>query len=223
MAKILFIEDDQGFSKMVKDWLEDEQYVVDCVFEAADAIELLKSHQFDLILLDWNLPEGDGVEICRNFREQGGLTPILIITGKDRIEDKETGLDAGADDYLSKPIHLKELSARIRALLRRPRKIADEVISAKHLKLNTKTREVFVSDKKVELLPKEYAVLEFLMKNPNHVYSAEDLLDRVWQYDSESAPEVVRTNIMRLRKKIDGKSKDSSIKTIYGVGYKFEV
>ena len=217
MAKILFIEDDRGFSKMVKDWLEDEQYVVDCAYDAENAVELLKNYTFDLILLDWSLPEGDGVEICKGFRKQGGLTPILIITGKQRIEDKEAGLDAGADDYLSKPIHLKELSARIRALLRRPRKMADEIIEADDLKLNTRTREVSVSREKIELLPKEYAVLEFLMKNPNQVFSAEDLLDRVWKYDSETAPEVVRTNIMRLRKKIGIKSKDCAIKTVYGV------
>lgn len=222
MAKILVVDDDASTRDVVDDWLNHELHVVDAVADGKTALEFLTSYSYDIIVLDWGLPDVDGVSVLKKFRSLGGTTPVLMLTGKGEIEEKEQGLDSGADDYLTKPFDVKELSARIRALLRRAPLTKDNVLSMRDLTLNCTTRDVQRHGKPLKLFPKEFAVLEFLMRNPNQVFSSDALLERVWTADSEAGPETVRTCIRRLRKEIDVEGEDSLIETLHGVGYRFK-
>ncbi len=219
MAKILLVEDDQAFAGVVTDWLTNENHIVETCYDGTSALELLKSFGFDLLILDWQLPGLSGVELCKAYRALNGLSPVIMLTGLGDITDKTTGFDSGADDYVTKPCDLREISARIRALLRRPAKFDGEVLKVAHLSLNSDSRVVEVAGKKVELLPKEVALLEFFMRHPDRVFNQDAILAHVWTSESDVGPETVRTWIKRLRKKIDVDDK-SLIQTIYGVGYK---
>jgi two-component system, OmpR family, response regulator len=179
-------------------------------------------NQYDVIVLDWDLPGATGVEICTSFRAKGGNTPIIMLTGKSTLRDKEEGLDSGADDYLTKPFHIKELSARIRALLRRPLSVTGNTLKVGDITLCPISYKVTKAEQEVQLLPREFALLEFLMRHPGQVFGAEALLDRVWNSDSEASPDALRTCMKRLRKKIESPEGDSIIKTVHGVGYKLE-
>lgn len=224
MAKILIVEDDQELAGVLQDWLVSEHHVVDTVDNGAEADQMLRHYAFDLLVLDWDLPGMPGVQVCKNFRTRGGLTPILMLTGKSEIKDKTVGLDAGADDYLTKPFHPDELSARVRALLRRPAPVsATNELKAGDLLLEPNTYRVTRAGKELRLLPKEFALLEFLMRHPNVVFSADALIDRVWSSESDASPDTVRTNIKRLRQKIDIEGERPMILTVHGVGYKLDV
>ncbi len=220
MAKILIVEDDLDLRQIVEDWLKHDHHLIETATKGDEAIELIGIYSYDLIILDWQLPVYDGIQILKKFRQNGGKTPVLMLTGQDLAEQIEQGLDSGADDYLTKPFHMKELSARIRALLRRPVSVTDNVLRAAGIDLNPRTFAVTKCGADIRLLPKEFALLEFLMRHPNQVFSAEALLDRVWHSENDAAPETVRTCIKRLRKKIDGESEESVIQTLHGVGYK---
>src|SRR5262249_466480 len=159
--------------------------------------------KYDMVVLDVNLPKLSGLDVCKQFRESGGSTPILMLTGKDAIDDKERGLDAGADDYLTKPFHLKELSASVRALLRRPNTFTGDVLRSGDLILETSTFRVSRDGEDIQLSQQEFALLEFLMRNANQVFSPEALLDRVWKSSSDVSPAAIRTHIKMLRKKLD--------------------
>lgn len=223
MPKILVVEDDLDLRSIVEDWLRHEHHLVETATKGDEAMELIGIYPYDLIILDWNLPVMSGIQILKKFRQDGGKTPVLMLTGQDLTENIETGLDSGADDYLTKPFHMKELSARIRALLRRPQAVTDNVLRAGDLTLNPRTFAVTKDGADIRLLPKEFALLEFMMRHPNQVFSAEALLDRVWRSENDAAPETVRTCIKRLRRKIDGESENSLIQTLHGVGYKLHV
>lgn len=220
MAKILIVEDDLDLRQIVEDWLKHDHHLIETATKGDEAMELIGIFSYDLIILDWQLPVYDGIQILKKFRQNGGKTPVLMLTGQDLAEQIEQGLDSGADDYLTKPFHMKELSARIRALLRRPVSVTDNVLRAAGINLNPRTFAVTKDGTDIRLLPKEFALLEFLMRHPNQVFSAEALLDRVWHSENDAAPETVRTCIKRLRKKIDGESEESVIQTLHGVGYK---
>lgn len=220
MAKILIVEDDLDLRQIVEDWLKHDHHLIETATKGDEAMELIGIYSYDLIILDWQLPVYDGIQILKKFRQNGGKTPVLMLTGQDLAEQIEQGLDSGADDYLTKPFHMKELSARIRALLRRPVSVTDTVLRAAGINLNPRTFAVTKDGTDIRLLPKEFALLEFLMRHPNQVFSAEALLDRVWHSETDAAPETVRTCIKRLRKKIDGESEESVIQTLHGVGYK---
>ncbi len=220
MPKILVVEDDLDLRSIVEDWLKHEHHLVEVASKGDEAMELIGIYPYDLIILDWQLPNMSGIEILKKYRQKGGKTPVLMLTGQDQTDHIETGLDSGADDYLTKPFHMKELSARIRALLRRPQTVTENVLRAGELCLNPRTFAVTKGGAEIRLLPKEFALLEFLMRHPNQVFSADALLDRVWRSENDAAPETVRTCIKRLRRKIDGESDDSLIQTLHGVGYK---
>ncbi len=222
MAKILVVEDDLDLCEMTVEWLGFEHHTVEAVHNGRQGYEHLQSYAYDLVILDWDLPEMAGIEICSKYRLSGGSTPIIMLTGKGAIKEKETGLDAGADDYLTKPFHMKELSARIRALLRRPQALTTNVLKAGDISLEPSTYHVTKGGIEIGLLPKEFAMLEFLMRHPGQVFSAEALLDRVWKADSDASPDAIRTCLKRLRKKIDGADGTSVIRTVHGVGYKLE-
>ncbi|MBS1998349.1 MAG: response regulator transcription factor [Cyanobacteria bacterium SZAS LIN-2] len=182
----------------------------------------MTAFQYDLAVLDWGLPGKLGVDICRDYRARGGKTPILMLTGKGEIESKLEGFDSGADDYLAKPFNLRELLARVKALLRRPEGVQSDVIHVRGYELNTKLGKVMVHGREVALLAKEMALLEFLMRHQDRIFNVDDLLDRVWQSDSESSEDAVRQCVTRLRKKIDVEGQPSLITTVKGMGYKID-
>lgn len=223
MAKILVIEDDHRLARVVEDWLNEDGYKVDLVDNGKDAQERLSSHSYDLLIVDWGLPDTTGISICKQYRENGGSAAILMLTGKGAVTDKEEGFDAGADDYLTKPFHPRELSARLRALLRRPRELQENILHAGDLTLDPQGCRVTKAGKEIQLLPKEFALLEFLMRHPNQVFAADALLDKVWSKESENSPDTVRVHITKLRSKIDTEGEPSMIKTLHRIGYKLEV
>jgi DNA-binding response OmpR family regulator len=223
MAKILLAEDDTQLAALVEDWLKSEHHVVDHVETGTDAVDLLNASRFDLLILDWNIPGVSGVEVCNEYRNQGGTSPVLMLTGRDKIEDKEEGLDAGADDYLTKPFHLRELSARIRALLRRPPDMASNVIEHGRLVLDISACRLLKDGQPIELFPKELALLEFLMRHPNKVFSIEALQERVWSADSEASPETIRVHIARLRSKIEKEGEKQLLRTVHRQGYMLDL
>ena len=225
MAKILIAEDDLDLAGMVEDWLHREQYTVELVANGSDANDRLRFYSYDLVVLDWDMPKMTGIEVLKEFRSRGGTTPVIMLTGKDTLADKERGLDTGADDYLPKPFEPRELSARIRALIRRSTSQyqTSNILSVKDLSLDLVSHEVTRDGEKLGLLPKEFALLEFFMRHPNEVYSLEALLERIWISESDSSPDAVRTCIQRLRKKIDVEGKPSYINTKHRVGYIFEL
>jgi DNA-binding response OmpR family regulator len=220
MAKILVVEDDQELSFAVENWLILEDHVVEVLGNGKEAAERLKFYKYDLLVLDWELPGLSGIEVLNGYRESGGAMPVLMLTGKGEIQDKELGLDAGADDYLTKPFHMKELSARIRALLRRPPTMPANLMKADYLTIDPKAHRVFRGDEEVHLHPKEFAILEFLVRHPQQVFSAEALMDHVWSSYSDASPTNIRAYIAKLRAKIDIEGKRSVIVTVHGVGYK---
>lgn len=222
MAKILIVEDDLDIATIVSRWLKHENHLVETSKDGEDAQMKLKLNQYDLIILDWMLPKITGVDLCKKFRANGGTTPILLLTAKSTIENKETGLDSGADDYLTKPFDLKELSARVRALMRRAGSLVNKTIKIGDISLDASEHQVLVADKQVSLNPKEFALLEFLMRHPGQIFSGEALLSRVWQSDAQASSDTVRAHIKNLRKKIDLPGKASPISTVHGLGYKFD-
>lgn len=223
MSKILLVEDELDLSNQIRDWLIREHYIVEAVENGDTAYHHLRVAKFDVIILDWQLPGMSGLEVCKKYRSTGGKTPVLMLTARSTVDDKEEGLDAGADDYLCKPFHLKELSARVRALLRRAS--SGQPASTLHLKdisLDPSARRVCKGEKEVKLEPKEFALLEFLMRNRNIVFSADALLDRVWESDTSVSPDSIRTYIKGLRKKLDTNGEPSIITTVHGLGYRLE-
>lgn len=222
MAKILLVEDDRNLAGTVQEWLEFEHYLVEWVETGTDALDMMKSYKYDVIVLDLTIPKMDGIEVCKHYRAQGGQSPVLMLTGRGTVPDKEVGFDAGADDYLTKPFHLKELSARIRALLRRPNSLAGEVLEAGNIALDITAHKVTKAGEEIHLPRMEFALLEFLMRHRGQVFSAEALLDRVWTADSDKSPETIRTSVKKLRSKIDTKGEPSLIRNVHGVGYKLE-
>ncbi len=220
--KILLVEDDTTLANVVRDWLVAKNNEVDHLTNGAEALEWLTRQHYSVAILDWELPELSGVEVCRRFRSGGGTIPILMLTGRKGTDDIVDGLEAGADDYLSKPFELPELFARIRALLRRPTSITSSTISAGSLELDPKTGKVSKGQEEIVLSRKEFAVLQYLMTNPGRIYSAEALLDRIWPTEAETSAETVRCHITRLRAKLASVGEESLIKTVYGMGYKLE-
>ncbi len=222
MTKILLVEDEKELADVVMDCLKAQNYMVDHVANGTEALDRLKFFDYDLIVLDWQLPGLSGIQVCSNFRSRGGTTPVLMLTGKRTVDDKEEGLDAGADDYLTKPFQPRELNARLRALLRRPAGVVSKTLKARDLELDPTTHKVTKGGIEVALLPKEFALLEFLMRHPNQVFSGDALIDRVWSTESDATATAVRINVNRLRKKIDTESEPSLIGTVHGIGYRFD-
>lgn len=221
MAKLLLIEDDDGLAESVSDWLRSQQYVVDVVDTGTEGWDRLRLYHYDAAIVDWQLPGMSGVEICREYRNSGGMTPILMLTGKGEISEKETGLDAGADDYLTKPFDVKELAARLRALLRRPPTAKPSIIKVRDIELDPITAKVTKGGVTIDLPKREFALLEFFMRHPNQIFSAEALLDRVWSSESEATVDALKSCIKRLRKKLEGDDSEM-LKNVHGVGYKLE-
>jgi len=223
MAKILLVEDNESLAEAVAEALATRGYIVEHVADGNEALDRLKLCYYDLAILDWMLPGLTGVEVCTRYRAEGGKVLILMLTAKDRVSEKEHAFDSGADEYLVKPFETRELLARVKALLRRPHAIAENILDADYLRMNLNERSVSKQGEKVELTPAEYALLELLMRNPGRIFTFAELLDRVFDTDDMASDEAVRQRVLRLRKKIDVSERESLIKTVKGLGYKLEI
>lgn len=199
-----------------------ERHSIEHISDGQTGLDYLQYGKYDLAILDWTLPGKTGLDICKQHRADGGTTPVIMLTAKGAENDKELGLDSGADDYLTKPFSVKELSARIRALLRRPHNTLANILEIKDLSLDNVKHTVTKTGKDIQLLPKEFTLLEFFMRHPDEIFSSEALLDRIWHSDSEATPDAVRTCLKRLRRKIDGDlgENHSYIQTVPKLGYK---
>ena len=218
--KILVVEDNKSLAENLKQGLMQEGYAVDVIEEgpAAERRIIINRDEYDLIILDRMLPGKDGVLICNFWRENGIVVPILMLTALSTTDDKVVGLDAGADDYLSKPFALKELLSRVHALLRRPKQSFPDIITCRDISINTTSRNVTYRDKPVSLTLKEFMVLEYLMRNVNKVITRDELYSHAWDFADSSFSNTVDVHIKNLRRKIHDDSK--IIQTIRGVGYK---
>lgn len=223
MAKILLVEDDKSLSGEVKNWLnKQEHYTVDQAFSAKDAMLFLETYTYDIIVLDWELPDGAGIDILRTFRTNGGKTPVLMLTGRDSVVDKTTGLDTGSDDYLTKPFQPEELSARLRALIRRfTQNRPNDAVQFGNVVVDAVTRKVEVDSQEVKFQPSEFDLLYFLCTNPDRVFPVTQLLNRAWP-DSERATEAsLRVCVSRIRQKIKDAEEVPIIENLPGQGYRF--
>ena len=219
MAKIFLVDDNVALAKQIKAWLELSSNIVDVAINGEDALECLRYGHYDLVILDWELPGMSGVEVCRRYREDGGKTPIMMLSGKREVDEKTLALDMGADDYMVKDAHPKELEARVRALLRRPVEIKTDVLTCGDLELNLATHKVLKAGEEVKLLPKEFALLEFFMRNQKKAFLPETLLDRVWSSDQANMPDTVKVTVYRLRTKLNKIGKPVELRTVPGAGY----
>jgi DNA-binding response OmpR family regulator len=218
--RILLIEDNRRLSDSLKATLIEDGYAVDAAYDGVEGEDMALLTSYDIIILDIMLPKRDGIEVCRSLRDQKRLTPILMLTARDALDDRVLGLDSGADDYLVKPFEIKELRARLRALLRREsgNKSGDLVIE--DLKLDPSTHYVWRADKPLELTAKEYSLLEYMMRNPNRLITREMVIAHLWDYDQSIASNVVDVYIRRLRRKVDDPFEIKLIETIRGAGYR---
>ena len=221
--KILLIEDDVALCQALKAGLEKESFAVDFLNdgEAGEKRLLINHMDYDLVILDLSLPKRSGLQICQNARDQQITTPILILTGHADTEEKVRGLNAGADDYLTKPFSLAELLARIRALMRRPKEALPVELHLQDLVLNTTTRKVTRDGKEIPLTLKEFGVLEYLMRHPNQVVNRDQILDHVWDFDFNSFSNIVDVHMNNLRKKINNGRMENYLETVRGIGYRF--
>jgi two-component system, OmpR family, response regulator len=219
LAKLLLVEDEIDLAQQLEDWFRREQHTIDVVHTGQDALNHLKVSKYDLVILDWMLPQISGLEVLRNMRSRNNRTPVIMLTAKDSEDDKERGLDSGADDYVTKPFSLRELSARTRAALRRSSQAAKTVLEAGDIELDPVSRTISKSNIEIHLEPKEFNLLEFFMRHPQQVFSADALIDRVWPSDTLISTDAIRTYIKILRKKLDN---ERVIQNVRGVGYKFE-
>jgi heavy metal response regulator len=219
--RILVVEDERKLATYLKRGLEEQGYAVDAAYTGGEGLDWAQATSYDLIILDIMLPEMDGVSVCKELRREGNRIPILMLTARDAIEDRVTGLDAGADDYLVKPFALKELLARVRAMTRRSVDASKSpVLQIADLELDTLTHYVKRGDKPIKLTVKEYAILECLMREPERVLTRTMIADHVWNYDVYNQSNVVDVYIRNLRRKIDDGFTLKLIHTVRGAGYR---
>jgi len=216
---VLLIEDDPRVARVVQRALQEAGKRVEVVHDGAEGLARAQTASYDLIVLDVMLPELDGIELCRSLRRQRVRTPVLMLTARDSVADRVRGLDAGADDYLTKPFALEELLARVRALSRRAGEAEDEVLRVGDLTLNLARHEARRGGRVIELTAREFALLEYLMRNAGRVLTRAQITDHVWGYDSEATSNVVEIYIHYLRDKIDRGFPRPLIRTVRGVGY----
>lgn len=219
MARILVVEDDKDLAESLCKFLKDQNHITETVMTADDADFRLSTYQYDLVILDIGLPDHSGISVLKKYRIDGGKTPVIFLTGESEITIKEEGLDSGADDYVTKPYDIRELAARVRAILRRPKEVQDIILTVGDLELDTKHVKAKLRGEELDLSPVEFTLLEFLTKHPDQHFTSQTLMDRLWSSESESSTDVVRVHITRLRKKLSDKSDKQLIRTMRGLGY----
>lgn len=222
MTKILLVEDDELIAASVHDMLVAERFTVEAVGDGLDAWHRLEALDYDLVVLDWNLPRMEGVEILTRLRAIKNSTPVIMLTANSGAESRITGLETGADDYLAKPFVMRELLARIKAILRRPQEIKGEVLTVGDITLDISQFKCYLKGAEIKLLPKEFALLQYLMQNKGRVFSVEELLDRLWSLDSDSSVDAARKCVTRLRQKVNLPDAEPVVKTVIGRGYKVD-
>jgi len=223
--KVLIVEDDKNIADLLRIYLEKEQMECEIAGDGVSGVEKFQKFQPDLVMLDIMLPGLDGWAVCRKIRESS-KTPIIMLTAKGELEDKVQGLEMGADDYITKPFEMKEVLARVHAVLRRfgeEGQGAEKKLSFDKLVVNLDSYELLVDGKRVDTPPKELELLFHLASSPNRVFTRNQLLDEVWGFDYFGDSRTVDVHIKRLREKLEGVSAQWSLKTVWGVGYKFEV
>ncbi len=220
--KFLLVEDDPALAGAIKQLLTQHHYVTDLATDGVQGKAMAEAFAYDLILLDWALPKLDGVQLCRYLRSEGNHTPIILLTARQHSADKVAGLDAGADDYLAKPFGFEELLARIRALLRRSEGIVSPVLQWGDLCLDPSSSQVSCRQLPITVTPKEYALLELFLRNPNRIFSLDSLLDKVWPFEDSPNVGSVRTHIKGLRQKLKKADLPDIITTVYGLGYRLK-
>jgi heavy metal response regulator len=217
--RILVVEDEKKVASFLKKGLEEEYYAVDCAYDGEEALYLVEANEYDLMILDIMLPKIDGLEVLKGVRDKGFPLPVLMLTAKDSVEDVIKGLDAGGDDYLTKPFAFAELLARVRALLRRKEREPTGELQVADLVLDPVTHAVSRGGQEIELTAKEYALLEYLMRQVNRVVTRTMISEHVWDYHFDPMTNVIDVYVNHLRNKIDQNSSQRLIHTIRGVGY----
>ncbi len=225
-TKLLIVDDDPNICEMLRLYLENEGYKVKTANDGADGVNYFKIYEPDLVLLDIMMPKKDGWQVCREIREISPK-PVIMITAKGEVFDKVLGLELGADDFLVKPFDMKELSARIKAVLRRYNahggQADEEVIKFENIEISLQKYELKLRGKPIDIPPKELELLYFLASNCNRVFTRDQLLDKVWGFDYLGDSRTVDVHVKRLREKLEGASDKWILKTVWGVGYKFEI
>ena len=218
--RILLVEDDERISRFITKGLREHSYAVDRVSDGESALFQSEIGDYDLIILDIMIPGKDGFEVCAEFRARGSSIPILMLTARDAVEDRITGLDTGADDYLTKPFEFGELTARIRALLRRPKhEVLPVILSVGDLELDTRSRTALGRGERIELTAKEYALLEFFIRNPDRVIGRSEISEHVWDETFDPFSNLIEVYVNRLRQKLLSKVSTPVLQTRRGAGY----
>lgn len=218
--RILVIEDEPGIAGFLKEGLEEEAFAVDMAHDGNSGLQLALDNtgEYDILLVDWMLPGTSGIEICRQIRKKGDSTPVIFLTARDTIQDTVFALDIGANDYIKKPFSFEELLARIRVQLR-DKSAETNRLAFKDIEMDLNTHQVFCDNKEVHLTNKEYALLEFLLRNKGKVCSRTRIIEHVWDIHFDYDTSVIDVYINQLRKKIDGEKSKSFVQTVRGVGY----
>ncbi len=218
-AHILLVEDEVKLARFVELELNSEGYEVRVAYDGMSGLSMAREAEPDLAILDWMLPGLTGVELCRRLRATGSKVPVILLTARDEVGDRVTGLDAGADDYVVKPFSIEELLARIRAHLRRTQESDQDVLQFEDLSLNRMTRQVFRGNRAIELTAKEFDLLEYLLRHPRQVYTRDQILEQVWGYDFMGDSNIIEVYIRYLRLKLEEQGEKRLIHTVRGVGY----
>lgn len=221
--KILVVEDNEDLANSIKRGLEKEGYSVELAFDGDTGLDMALTESYDCIVLDVLLPGVDGFEFVRTLRDSNIHTPVLMLTALDSVDDKITGLRNGADDYLTKPFDFRELLARIQSLIRRSHLLRGEVLKFKEMELNSKTRKVAIKGVELRLSKREFDLLELFMRDPNIVFSREEILERVWGNEKETRSNVVDVYVLYLRSKLKPFGYDRYLETVPGIGYRLKV
>jgi DNA-binding response OmpR family regulator len=217
--RVLVIEDEQKINRTVCQALREEAYAVDAAFDGEQGEEMALVNTYDLIVLDLMLPKKNGLALCKGLREQGVVTPILMLTARDSLEDRVEGLDSGADDYVVKPFFMDELLARVRALLRRDTSVKTSKLQLADLLVDTSSHRVWRAGSPIELTSKEYAMLEYFIRNPDQVLTRTMISEHVWDDEFDSLSNIIDVYIRRLRRKVDEGYQPRLLHTIRGSGY----
>jgi len=218
-AKLLVVEDEKKVASFIKRGLEEEEFQVDVANDGEEGLFMAENNNYELILMDLMLPKMDGLSVVRTLREKDIKTPVLCLTAKDTVDDIVSGLDSGSDDYLTKPFAFAELLARVRALLRRGSQDRGAELVFADLRLDPVTHKVWRSDKDIDLTAKEYALLEYFMRNPNQTLTRTMIAEQVWDYTFDSFTNIIDVYVNYLRKKVDRDVEVKLIHTVRGIGY----